>query len=229
MDNKHLILEKKKNDAVFTKLIEENKGLVIMIAKKFLNRGYDMEELIQLGNIGLFKAIKNFDTSKNVKFSTYAVPMIMGEIRQFIRDDNIIKVSRSTKDLYQKIISAKESFFKSNGFDPSISELSVMLNVNYEDIILSLEALRKPEYINQLSSNCTYTIDTIANTSDDFLDSLIDKLYISDTVSKLSELEKKIFYLRFYKDLTQSQIGNLLNISQVKVSRILCKVLLRFN
>ena len=226
MTSKKALLQSTNN--AITRLIEENKGLVIMIAKKFLNRGYDMEELIQLGNIGLFKAIKNFDTSKNVKFSTYAVPMIMGEIRQFIRDDNIIKVSRSKKDLYLKIISVKEQFFKSHGYEPSISELATILNVSYEEIVVSLDALAPPKYLNQVLPNDTYVVDTVKDTSEEFCDTLIDKIFITNVVNSFSELEKKIFYLRFYKDMTQSQIGKALNIPQVRVSRTLTKLLSHF-
>lgn len=200
-------------------LIEENKGLVIIIAKKFLNRGYDMEELIQLGNIGLFKAIKNFDTSKNVKFSTYAVPMIMGEIKRFLRDDGIIKVSRTYKSLYQKIKFFKEHILKTYGYEPSISDIAENLNVDYEQIVLAIDASQPLEYLTTIETN---VIDNMYK--NDFCNTLLDKLVIKNVISTMNTLEKKIFYLRFYKDLTQCQIAKMLNISQVKVSRRLKKI-----
>ncbi len=208
-------------------LIEENKGLVIMIAKKFLNRGYDMEELVQLGNIGLFKAIKNFDTSKNVKFSTYAVPMIMGEIKRFLRDDGIIKVSRTHKNLYSKILSFKEHIFKTYGYEPSISDISEKLNVDYEQVVLAIDSLKPPEYLYKTinnNKNESYMICETIPAKSDFCDVLLDKLVIRDIISNFNTLEKKIFYLRFYKGLTQTKIAKILNTSQVKVSRKLKKI-----
>ena len=191
-------------------LLEKHKGLVIMLAKKFLNRGYDMEELIQLGNIGLFKAIKNFDTSKNVKFSTYAVPMIMGEIKRFLRDDGLIKVSRTYKSLYYKITSFKEHILKTYGYEPSISDISKKLNVDYEQIVLAIDSFKPPEYISSNTDNTSNIIDNLPSCENNFCDILIDKLTIRDIVSTMNTLEKKIVYLRFYRDLTQCQIAKIL-------------------
>ena len=219
------LLQKKDYDAcAVERLIEENKGLVISLARKFLNRGYEMEDLIQLGNIGLFRAIKNFDMSKNVKFSTYAVPMILGEIKRFLRDDGIIKVSRTQKDLYFKVLYLRENIFKTYGYEPSLSELATKLNVSYDEIVIAINALKPPEYIHKMvenDKNETYMVDRLKCEQSEFCDSLMDKLLIYDIISGLSPLEKNIFYLRFLEDMTQTEIAKKLKISQAKVSRVL--------
>lgn len=224
MSNQELLQKKDYDDCAVERLIEENKGLVISLAKKFSNRGYEMEDLIQLGNIGLFRAIKNFDMSKNVKFSTYAVPMILGEIKRFLRDDGIIKVSRTQKDLYFKVIYLRENIFKTYGYEPSLSELATKLNVSYDEIIIAINALKPPEYIHKLAENGkgeTYVVDELKCEQGEFCDNLMDRLLIRDIVSRLSPQEKKIFYLRFFKDMTQTEIAKVMKISQAKVSRIL--------
>ena len=224
MSNEELLQKKDYDTYAVERLIEENKGLVISLAKKFLNRGYEMEDLIQLGNIGLFRAIKNFDVSKNVKFSTYAVPMILGEIKRFLRDDGIIKVSRSKKDLYFRVLHLRENIFKTYGYEPSLSELSTKLNVSYDEIVIAINALKPPEYIHKMvenDKNETYVVDKLTCEQDEFCDNLMDKLLIQDIIAGLSTQQKKIFYLRFFKDMTQTQIAKALNISQAKVSRLL--------
>ena len=147
MNNEELLRLIHSDNTAVDKLIENNQGLVFMIAKKFLHRGYDMEELVQLGNIGLFKAIKKYDPTLQTKFSTYAVSMIIGEIRQFLIEDSPIKISRCYRTLYSKIVSIKEHMLKTNGHEPTISELSQLLNVSYDEIVIAIEALTPPEYL----------------------------------------------------------------------------------
>lgn len=228
MNNEELLSLIHSDNTAIDKLIENNKGLVFMIAKKFLHRGYDIEELVQLGNIGLFKAIKKYDASLQIKFSTYAVPLIMGEIRQFLRDDSPIKVSRNYKTLYSKIISMKEHVLKTCGYEPSLSELSGLLNVSYDQIVIAINALTPPEYILKTVScgkNETFVVDDIATNSSDPLETVINKMILCDTISNLSVNDKKILHLRFIKGMTQAKIAKVLNISQVKVSRKLKKFL----
>lgn len=228
MNNEELLELINSDNTAIDKLIENNKGLVFMIAKKFLHRGYDMEELVQLGNIGLFKAIKKYNPSLQIKFSTYAVPMIMGEIRQFLREDTPIKVSRCYKTLYTKILSTKEQILKTCGYEPTLSELSHLLNVSYDQIVIAIDALTPPENILKTVScnqNENFVVKELADNSTNPTDTVINKLLLCDTIASLSYDEKKIFHLRFIKGLTQSKIAKILNTSQVKVSRKLKKIL----
>lgn len=228
MTNQELLQRVHYDSSAIDKLIDQNKGLVLSLAKKFLNRGYDMEELVQLGNIGLFKAIKNYDPSKKNTFSTYAVPMILGEIKQFLRQDGPIKVSRNYKTLYSKILYTKEYIFKTYGYEPSINELSKLLNVSYDQIVVALDALTPPCHIHKTitnSKNETFLVDEILKPQNDPLDNVINKIFIDNVVSTLSAQDKKILYFKFIKDMTQSQIAKKLNTSQVFVSRQLKKIL----
>ncbi|MBP5427488.1 MAG: sigma-70 family RNA polymerase sigma factor [Clostridiales bacterium] len=232
MSNEELLQHINSDATAVEKLLLNNKGLVIMLAKKFLNRGYDMEELIQLGNIGLFKAIKNFDPSRQIKFSTYAVPLIMGEIKQALRDNSPVKVSRNYKTLYMKIMSLKEHILKTCGYEPSISELAKKLNVSYDQIVIALDALTPPQYIYQTIDNgtCeTFIVDQLASNEYDIIDNVIDKILLHDAISKLSPIDKKILYLRFIRGLTQCQIAKILDTSQVKISRKIKKFLQQNN
>lgn len=226
MNNEELLTLIHSDNTAIDKLIQNNQGLVFMIAKKFLYRGYDMEELVQLGNIGLFKAIKKYNPSLQTKFSTYAVPMIMGEIRQFLRNDKSLTFSRYYKTLYSKILSLKEHIFKTSGYEPTLSELSHLLNVSYDQIVVAINASTPPDSIQKtLSSdkNESFVIDTISDNSYNTMDTVINKIILCDTISSLSSDDKKILHLRFIRGMTQSKIAKLLNISQVKVSRKLKK------
>jgi RNA polymerase sporulation-specific sigma factor len=209
-------------------LVKNNIGLVSSIVKKFLSRGYEYEDLFQIGSIGLIKAIKNFDAKFNVRFSTYAVPMIMGEIKRFIRDDGIIKISRHMKETARKIKYAKENFAKEFGREATIAEISKELCITSEDVVLSLESLNSLEYlydtIHQDDGSPVLLIDKISEDKD-YGSDVIDKVAIKEVLSTLEPRERQIIILRYFKDMTQSQIASVLGISQVQVSRIEKKVL----
>lgn len=204
-------------------LVKNNIGLVSTIVKKFLNRGYEYEDLFQIGCIGLIKAIKNFNTDFNVKFSTYAVPMIMGEIKRFLRDDGIIKVSRNLKETAKKVRHVKEKLTKKLGRDVTISEIAKELCVTSEDVLMSLESLHSPEYlyevIHQDDGSPVLLIDKIGEDRD-YGNDVIDKVALKDLVNSLDPKSRQVIILRYFKDLTQSQISEILGISQVQVSRI---------
>lgn len=212
------------------KLVEFNLGLVRSIIKKFKNRGYDREDLFQLGSIGLIKAIQNFDTSYNVKFSTYAVPMIMGEIKRFLRDDGIIKVSRSLKETYQKIHQAKENLSKILQREPTLEEISEELKIDKEEIIMALESGYTPEYlyatIHQDDGSPVLLIDKISDESAEDI-SVVDHITLKEMISKLESRERQIVVMRYFQDKTQTEIAKKLGISQVQVSRIEKKILNR--
>lgn len=209
-------------------LVRSNIGLVASIAKKFLNRGYDYEDLFQLGSIGIIKAINNFDSSFNVKFSTYAVPMIMGEIKRFLRDDGMIKVSRNLKETSKKVKAVKERLAKENGREATIEEVANELGISSEDVVLSLESTNRPGYlyetIHQDDGSPVLLIDKIGDDRD-YGSEVVDKVALKDLISKLEPKSRQVIMLRYFKDMTQNQIAEILGISQVQVSRIEKKVL----
>ncbi|MBE7039175.1 MAG: SigB/SigF/SigG family RNA polymerase sigma factor [Ruminococcaceae bacterium] len=211
------------------KLIEDNMGLVYTVAKKFISRGVDFEDLVQLGCIGLINAVDKFDVSFNVMFSTYAVPLIMGEIKRFLRDDGPIKVSRSYRVISSRVYMFKEKFLLEEGREPTINEIAENLNIEREEIAAALEATQPPESIYKTvdDSEKTHLIDRICG-GVDHEEMLIDKITISELFKTLLPRERKIIILRYFKDKKQTEVAKILGISQVQVSRlekkILCKI-----
>ncbi|MBR5155069.1 MAG: SigB/SigF/SigG family RNA polymerase sigma factor [Clostridia bacterium] len=209
-------------------IVEENIGLVHSIVRRFAQRGYEAEDLFQIGCIGLVKAIQKFDTSFDVKFSTYAVPMIMGEIKRFIRDDGIIKVSRSIKELGIKALMLRESIIKETNKEPTIKELSEKLGAGLEDVAMALEAGIRPESINASvvdNDGDGKTLGERLESKDDCESTVINKVLIQNLLQMFDDREKKIIILRYFKQKTQSEIAKVMGISQVQVSRIEKKVL----
>lgn len=209
-------------------LIELNIPLVSAISKKFLNRGYEYEDIFQIGCLGLVKAINNFDPKFNVKFSTYAVPMIMGEIKRFLRDDGIIKVSRSVKTTARKIHYQKEALAKKLDREPTIEELSDFTGVSTEEIVFALESMSSMLYlqdtIHQDDGAPVLLIDKLGEKSNDDHD-MVDKIALKDALAALDGKSRQVIMLRYFRDKTQSQVAQMLGISQVQVSRIEKKVL----
>jgi len=205
------------------KLVKHNIGLIKSVLRGFSNRGYDMEDLFQIGSIGLLKAIDRFDPSFDVKFSTYAVPMIAGEIKRFLRDDGMIKVSRSLKQTANRVKYAQESLSKILGREPTIQEISDELDIDKEDIVMALESSYKLDYlydvIHQDDGNPLKVIDTIS-VNEDSEDELIDSIVLKEVLSHLKERDRQVIILRYFKDKTQVEVAELLGISQVQVSRI---------
>lgn len=212
-------------------LIESNLGLVRSIVTKFLNIGYERDDLFQLGSIGLIKAIYKFDPTFNVKFSTYAVPMILGEIKRYLRDDGMIKVSRSLKQIAIKAKTQTEVLTKMLGREPTIDELAKRIGVEKEDLVMALESNFSVEYlhgvIHEEEGSPICLIDKISLKGESEEEKVIDNLLLKEVLGKLDKRERQIIMLRYFEDKTQSEIGNILNISQVQVSRIEKKVLLK--
>jgi len=206
-------------------LVERNVRLVWSVVQRFLNRGYDQEDLFQIGCIGLIKSIDKFDLSYQVKFSTYAVPMIIGEIQRFIRDDGSIKVSRSLKELGNKIRREKEALSKSFGRSPTISEIACALDVSPEEVIHAEDAIKQPHSIHETvyenEGDPITLLDQLAEEEADWF----DKLLISETIKNLEPREQLIVYLRYYQDQTQAEVAKRIGISQVQVSRLEKKIL----
>lgn len=210
-------------------LVERNAGLVWSIVRRFQNRGHETDDLFQIGCIGLIKSINKFDPSFDVKFSTYAVPMIVGEIKRFLRDDGIIKVSRSLKETSNKARITREVMTKELGREPTINELSQRLNISAEDLVMAVEAAHVPESlfntVGEGDNNPILLIDRINDEVNENETDLIDKIALRQVLDTLKPREKQIIILRYFKEKTQVQIARLLGISQVQVSRIEKKIL----
>ncbi len=224
-----LLLAAKSGDlSAQNKIVEENVGLVRAVVKRFLNRGHEAEDLFQIGCIGLIKAIQKFDLGFNVKFSTYAVPMIMGEIKRFIRDDGIIKVSRSLKELAIKAMSLQESIRKESDRDPTIKEMAEKLGVTPEELAMALDAGMKPESLYSSPLDDGKEGKTLIDRIESGVDhegEIVNRMLVRELLNNFGEREQKIIILRYFKQKTQSQIAVELGISQVQVSRIEKKVL----
>ena len=228
-DNSQLLPFAKSGDEVaMNRLIEMNLPLVSSLSKKFLNRGYDYEDIFQIGCIGLVKAIKNFDDSFNVKFSTYAVPMIIGEIKRFLRDDGMIKVSRNIKSLARKIHFDREELTKKLDREPTIEELSEYSGVDKEELVFAVESASSLQYlydtIHQDDGAPVLLIDKLSEKGVEDTD-MVDKIALKEALRSLDEKSRQIIMLRYFKDKTQVQVAKMLGISQVQVSRIEKKVL----
>jgi RNA polymerase sporulation-specific sigma factor len=209
-------------------LVTENVGLVWSIVRRFAGRGHELEDLFQIGSIGLIKSIDKFDLSYEVKFSTYAVPMITGEIKRFLRDDGIIKVSRSLKEIAVKVKITREILNNKLNREPTIEELSVEMEVPSEDIIMALESNTEVESlyktIYQGDGNAIFLIDKLEQAQDEH-ESVVDKLAIQEILDTLEPKEQDIIKLRYFMNRTQSDIAKKLGISQVQVSRLEKKIL----
>lgn len=221
-----IIKAKQGSENAMSKLVENNSGLIWSIVRRFKDRGYDLEDLYQIGSLGFIKSIRRFDTSFEVQLSTYAVPYILGEVKRFIRDDGPIKVSRSTKELCIKIREVQKEYMYKNGQEIKLEEISKILKVPKEEIAAALDSANCVDSIYDSSSNdddCTI-LDKLKSNCDDEK-SLVDKIVLKDAIEKLDEREKKIILLRYFRGNTQAQIAKVLGISQVQVSRIEKKVL----
>ncbi len=228
-ENIKLIFSAQNGDKhALNRLVEVNLPLVSAISKKFLNRGYEYEDIFQIGSMGLIKAINNFNSEFNVKFSTYAVPMIMGEIKRFLRDDGMIKVSRSIKNTAKKLHYDREQLTKELNREPTIEELSGFSGISAEDIVFASESMNNLQYlydtIHQDDGAPVLLIDKLSENTEESGD-MIDKLALKEVLNNLDGKSRKIIMLRYFKDKTQVQVAKMLGISQVQVSRIEKKVL----
>ena len=212
------------------KILRTNDGLTWSIVKRFNGRGYEMEDLYQIGCMGFIKAIKRFDTSYDVKISTYAVPYILGEIKRFIRDDGPIRVSRSIKELAIKIKEVQREYLKKEGKEIGIMELAEILEVSKEEIAVALDSDRQIESIQEDAYNSEKGEQKMSkleriSTGRDEASMIIDKICIKQLIERLDNREKEIILLRYYKEKTQAEVAKILGITQVQVSRIEKKIL----
>lgn len=222
MDTTELIKEAKAGNAgARERVIVDNMALVWSVVKRFANRGYEAEDLFQIGSIGLMKAIDRFDTDFDVRLSTYAVPMIIGEIKRFIRDDGMVKVSRGIKENNWRIKQATQKLSQSMQREPTLEEIEKETGISREDIVIATEAAKEIESI----YSETYQPKEVSY--DDDKETVINHIFLKSLMKELSCDEKKLIELRYYHDKTQTQVAKELGISQVQVSRIEKKVLLK--
>ena len=204
-------------------LFEENTGLIYSVAKRFLGRGVEMEDLFQIGSIGLLKAVDKFDMSYDVKFSTYAVPMIIGEIRRYLRDNNSLRVSRSLRDTAYKAIHARELMTKKNNREPTLDEISKEIDISKEDITYALDAIQTPvslyDPVYTDGGEPLYVMDQISDKKNKE-DRWVENLSLSDAMKRLNKRENHIIQLRFFEGKTQMEVADEIHISQAQVSRL---------
>ena len=231
-ENDMKIIERAQNGSKedMTKLIEDNSRLVWSIVRRFNGRGYDIEDLYQIGSIGLIKAIQRFDTSFEVRLSTYAVPYILGEIKRFIRDDGPIKISRSIKELNIKIIELQKEYLNKYGKEITLEQLAKELKTSKEDIAMALDSARPvnsiedSQYRDNKTDKTISLIDQLSSGKDEE-NEITNRITIKKLISELKDNEKEVILLRYYKGKTQMQVAKILGITQVQVSRIERKVL----
>ncbi len=203
-------------------LISGNLRLVLSVIQRFTNRGENLDDLFQVGCIGLIKSIDNFDISQNVRFSTYAVPMIIGEIRRYLRDNNSVRVSRSLRDMAYHAMQAKERLINELQRDPTIEEIAQELGVPKEDVVIALEAIVEPvslyEPVYSDGGDTIYVMDQVGDSIND--DDWIDEILLKQSIKNLNPREKKILSMRFMQGKTQMEVAKEINISQAQVSRL---------
>lgn len=209
-------------------LAEANLGLVWSIVRRFANRGVEQEDLFQIGSIGLLKAIDKFDFQYDVKFSTYAVPMITGEIKRFLRDDGMIKVSRGMKETAAKAYMAREELEKKTGREPSLEEIAEVLEISKEELVLAMESGTEVESLQKTIYQGDGTDITLMDKIEEQKNQqevLLNQLLLEEMIKTLDEKEKKLIYMRYFRDKTQSAIAGEMGMTQVQVSRMEKRIL----
>ena len=214
--------DEKESKKARDEMINGNLRLVLSVIHRFRNRGEELDDLFQVGVIGLIKAINNFDPALEVKFSTYGVPMILGELKRYIRDNNSVRVSRSMRDTAYRAMQLKEQLTAENNREPTVEEIAAQMKLPKEDVVLALEAIVEPvslyEPVYSDGTDTVYVMDQIGDKSDDA--TWLEELAIKDAIRGLSDREKKILGLRFFKGKTQMEVAEEIGISQAQVSRI---------
>lgn len=220
---KLLLCVRKGDNSAREKFIRGNLRLVLSVIQRFNNRGENVDDLFQVGCIGLIKAIDNFDLSQNVKFSTYAVPMIIGEIRRYLRDNNSIRVSRSLRDIAYRALQVRDKLIGENNKEPTVSQIAKELKVPREEVVFALDAIQDPvslfEPIYHDGGDAIYVMDQISD-SKNIDDSWLENISIKEAMKKLNSREKLILNLRFFEGRTQMEVADEIGISQAQVSRL---------
>ena len=223
-EKRELLLKMRNGDTKAREtFINGNLRLVLSVIQRFNNRGENVDDLFQVGCIGLMKSIDNFDLTQNVKFSTYAVPMIIGEIRRYLRDNNSIRVSRSLRDVAYKALLVRDKLIKENNKEPTISQIAKELNIPREEVVFALDAIQDPvslfEPIYHDGGDAIYVMDQISDSKNSD-DSWLENISIKEAMKKLNDREKLILTLRFFNGRTQMEVADEIGISQAQVSRL---------
>ncbi len=223
-EKRELLLKMQQGDnSARESFIKGNLRLVLSVIQRFNNRGENVDDLFQVGCIGLMKAIDNFDLGQNVKFSTYAVPMIIGEIRRYLRDNNAIRVSRSLRDIAYKALLVRDKLIKENNKEPTVSQIAKELNIPREEVVFALDAIQDPvslfEPIYHDGGDAIYVMDQISDSKNSD-DSWLENISIKEAMKKLNDREKLILNLRFFNGRTQMEVADEIGISQAQVSRL---------
>lgn len=224
-----LMLAHEGNQFAREQLVQENLGLVQSIVRRFRGRGTEDEDLFQIGSIGLIKAIDKFDLTYEVKFSTYAVPVITGEIKRFLRDDGMIKVSRTLKEIAMRAITVRETVFREEGREPTLEEISEEIGVEQEMIVQALESGEQVESLQKVifeGDGKQISMEDRLVDGKDETESMLNRIVLAQLLASLGEQEKKLICLRYFSDKTQTEVAKALGISQVQVSRLEKKILL---
>ena len=222
-----LLIRKAQNgdEAAKSKLVEENSPLIKSVIRRYKNKGVEYDDLYQLGCMGFLKAIRNFSEEFELKFSTYAVPMIAGEVKRFLRDDGYIKISRSTKTLSNKIAYFVENYKSVNHSSPTVEEIAAEFGIDGQEVVFAMDSAKFPLSLYEKADDehSQSLMDKIASKENS--DDNLDKIVLKDLIGELNEREKKIIILRYYRDKTQSEVARVLKVSQVQVSRLETKIL----
>ena len=214
------------DESALEPLVVQNMGLVRSVARRFLDRGTEYEDLVQIGSVGLMRAARSFDFSYNTLFSTYAVPLIVGEIRRFLRDDGMIKVSRSVKSQGAAILRAKENYTAEYGREPTLSELSRLCGLSPEEIAQTMEAISPIHSLSErVGGEDGTTLEGMIADREDVIEAATDRIALHEAIGRLTKRQQEIIRMRYFCDMSQQQTGDALGLTQVKISREEKKIL----
>lgn len=209
-------------------LFEENTGLIYSVAKRFLGRGVEMEDLFQIGSIGLLKAVDKFDMSYDVKFSTYAVPMIIGEIKRYLRDDGILKVSRSLKENHYRIYQVREALTRRLEREPTTGEMAEEMGISIEELVMTMESGAEVESLHKMIYQGEGTEISLMDKlpeKENRQEKVLDRIFLEEILGTLEAKERRLIYMRYFQNMTQMEIAHELGVSQVQVSRMEKRIL----
>ena len=206
-------------------LFEENTGLIYSVAKRFLGRGVEMEDLFQIGSIGLLKAVDKFDMSYDVKFSTYAVPMIIGEIKRYLRDDGILKVSRSLKENHYRIYQVREALTRRLEREPTTGEMAEEMGISIEELVMTMESGAEVESLHKTIYQGEGTEMDKLPEKENRQEKVLDRIFLEEILGTLEAKERRLIYMRYFQNMTQMEIAHELGVSQVQVSRMEKRIL----
>ena len=207
---------------------EENTGLIYSVAKRFLGRGVEMEDLFQIGSIGLLKAVDKFDMSYDVKFSTYAVPMIIGEIKRYLRDDGILKVSRSLKENHYRIYQVREALTRRLEREPTTGEMAAEMGISIEELVMTMESGAEVESLHKTIYQGEGTEISLMDKlpeKENRQEKVLDRIFLEEILGTLEAKERRLIYMRYFQNMTQMEIAHELGVSQVQVSRMEKRIL----